>query len=67
MVGRQIVSSQVLERKSKYFCRELVVYPEKRKYRTSRQYLLLSFVGEYGMETFYSLLVQWLIDGIFRN
>ena len=38
MVGRQIVSSKVWERKSKYFCRELVVYPEKSKYRTSRQY-----------------------------
>ena len=37
MVGEPIVLSKVWERKRKYFCRKLVVYPEDRKYRTSGQ------------------------------
>lgn len=43
-VGRQIVSSKVWERKRKYFCRELVVYSEERKYRTSgKAYEVMGF------------------------
>lgn len=47
MVGRQIVSSKFLERKKRYFCREIVVYPEKRKYRTSSQsYKVVGFYND---------------------
>lgn len=37
MVGKPIVSSNIPNRKKRYFCRELVVYPEDKKYRTSGQ------------------------------
>ena len=47
MVGRQIVSSKVWERKKRYFCKEIVVYPEKRRYRTSHQsYKVVGFYNE---------------------
>lgn len=37
VVGGQIVSGDILDKKKRYFCRELAVYPGSRKYRTTGQ------------------------------